>query len=281
MTETTSAGGDSCRVALGIEYNGRGFNGWQAQKSPHTKTVQQTLEQALSEVADHPVTLVCAGRTDAGVHATGQVVHFDHRHERTEGAWIRGGNALLPPEVSVRWAKQVPADFHARFSATARRYRYVIYNHAVKPAILNGQVTHHYQPLDAERMHAAGQLLLGEQDFSAYRGSACQSTTPMRHVSEISVRRQWDFVTLDIQANAFLLHMVRNIVGSLLEVGFGRRDPGWIKQLIAGRDRTKSAATASPKGLYLVDVDYPPEHNIPRLPLGPLFIGDNIWQYKQ
>ncbi len=272
MTETTSAGGDSCRVALGIEYNGRGFNGWQAQKSPHTKTVQQTLEQALSEVADHPVTLVCAGRTDAGVHATGQVVHFDHRHERTEGAWIRGGNALLPPEVSVRWAKQVPADFHARFSATARRYRYVIYNHAVKPAILNGQVTHHYQPLDAERMHAAGQLLLGEQDFSAYRGSACQSTTPMRHVSEISVRRQWDFVTLDIQANAFLLHMVRNIAGVLMEIGEGRKPVAWAGEVLAGRDRRQGGVTALPNGLYLVRVFYPAAFNLPEVAASPGFL---------
>jgi len=272
MTETTSAGGDSCRVALGIEYNGRGFNGWQAQKSPHTKTVQQTLEQALSEVADHPVTLVCAGRTDAGVHATGQVVHFDHRHERTEGAWIRGGNALLPPEVSVRWAKQVPADFHARFSATARRYRYVIYNHAVKPAILNGQVTHHYQPLDAERMHAAGQLLLGEQDFSAYRGSACQSTTPMRHVSEISVRRQWHFVTLDIQANAFLLHMVRNIAGVLMEIGEGRKPVAWAGEVLAGRDRRQGGVTALPNGLYLVRVFYPAAFNLPEVAASPGFL---------
>ncbi|MGA0934851.1 MAG: tRNA pseudouridine(38-40) synthase TruA [Pseudohongiellaceae bacterium] len=272
MTETTSAGGDSCRVALGIEYNGRGFNGWQAQKSPHTKTVQQTLEQALSEVADHPVTLVCAGRTDAGVHATGQVVHFDHRHERTEGAWIRGGNALLPPEVSVRWAKQVPADFHARFSATARRYRYVIYNHAVKPAILNGQVTHHYQPLDAERMHAAGQLLLGEQDFSAYRGAACQSTTPMRHVSEISVRRQWDFVTLDIQANAFLLHMVRNIAGVLMEIGEGRKPVAWAGEVLAGRDRRQGGVTALPNGLYLVRVFYPAAFNLPEVAASPGFL---------
>jgi len=272
MTENTSAGGDSCRVALGIEYNGRGFNGWQAQKSPHTKTVQQTLEQALSEVADHPVTLVCAGRTDAGVHATGQVVHFDHRHERTEGAWIRGGNALLPPEVSVRWAKQVPADFHARFSATARRYRYVIYNHAVKPAILNGQVTHHYQPLDAERMHAAGQLLLGEQDFSAYRGSACQSTTPMRHVSEISVRRQWDFVTLDIQANAFLLHMVRNIAGVLMEIGEGRKPVAWAGEVLAGRDRRQGGVTALPNGLYLVKVFYPAAFNLPEVAASPGFL---------
>jgi len=272
MTENTSAGGDSCRVALGIEYNGRGFNGWQAQKSPHTKTVQQTLEQALSEVADHPVTLVCAGRTDAGVHATGQVVHFDHRHERTEGAWIRGGNALLPPEVSVRWAKQVPADFHARFSATARRYRYVIYNHAVKPAILNGQVTHHYQPLDAERMHAAGQLLLGEQDFSAYRGSACQSTTPMRHVSEISVRRQWDFVTLDIQANAFLLHMVRNIAGVLMEIGEGRKPVAWAGEVLAGRDRRQGGVTALPNGLYLVRVFYPAAFNLPEVAASPGFL---------
>lgn len=272
MSDPVANDGEIRRVALGIEYNGSQFNGWQAQKSPDTKTVQQTLEKALSEVADHPVSLTCAGRTDAGVHATGQVVHFDYRHDRLETAWIRGGNSLLPPEVCIRWAKQVPVDFHARFSATARRYRYVIHNHAVKPAVLSGLVTHHYQPLDADRMHAAGQLLLGEQDFSAYRGAACQSSTPMRYVSEITVKRDRDMVTLDIQANAFLLHMVRNITGVLMEIGEGRKPVAWAGEVLAGRDRTLGGVTALPDGLYLVKVFYPEAFNLPEVDATPGFL---------
>ena len=260
------------RVALCVEYNGSSFNGWQSQKSPESTTVQETLEQVLGEVADHAVSLTCAGRTDAGVHATGQVVHFDYRHERPESAWVRGGNSLLPPQVSIRWARQVSNEFHARFSASARRYRYVIYNHPVKPALLSALVTHFHYPLDAGMMHEAGQLLIGENDFSAFRGAACQSSTPMRNVMALSVARQDEFVIIDIKANAFLLHMVRNIAGVLMEIGEGRKPVAWAGEVLALRDRTLGGVTAVPDGLYLTNVTYPEVFGLPEMPAGPAFL---------
>ena len=261
------------RLALGIEYNGSQFNGWQAQKSPSVSTIQETLEAVLSEVADQPVALTCAGRTDTGVHATGQVVHFDCSHARPDSAWLRGANSLLPATIAVRWARQVDHEFHARFTATARRYRYVIYNHPLKPALLGGLVTHHHYALDAACMHEAGQALLGEQDFSAYRGAACQSGTPMRNVMSLKVSRQGDFVLLDIEANAFLLHMVRNIAGVLLEIGEGRQAPAWAGEVLASRDRTLGGVTAPPDGLYLVGVSYPASYGLPEGPVFPAFPG--------
>lgn len=260
------------RAALCIEYNGASFNGWQSQKSPATTTVQETLEKALSEVADHPVSLTCAGRTDAGVHATGQVVHFDYRFERPATAWLRGGNSILPPEVAIRWASQVSPDFHARFSATARRYRYVIYNNPVKPAIFSGLVSHHYTRLDAERMNEAGQALIGERDFSSYRGAACQSSTPMRNVMALSVQRQGELVIMEIEANAFLLHMVRNIAGVLMEIGEGRKPVAWAGDVLEQRDRTRAGITALPHGLYLAGVSYPKSCGLPPMPEGPAFL---------
>jgi tRNA pseudouridine38-40 synthase len=260
------------RAALCIEYNGAFFNGWQSQKSPRTTTVQETLEKALSEVADHPVSLTCAGRTDAGVHATGQVVHFDYRFSRPELAWVRGGNSILPPEVAIRWARHVDTDFHARFSATARRYRYVIYNHPVKPAILSGMVSHYHTPLDTQRMHEAGQALLGEQDFSSYRGAACQSKTPMRNVIALNVVRQGELVFIEIEANAFLLHMVRNIVGVLIEIGEGKQPVSWAGELLELHDRTRGGITAAPDGLYLAGVRYPASFDLPHSPEGPVFL---------
>lgn len=260
------------RIALCIEYNGGSFNGWQAQKSASARTVQETLERALSEVADHHVNLVCAGRTDTGVHASGQVVHFDHWHQRPADAWHRGGNSLLPPEIAIRWSRPVSNAFHARFSATARRYRYVISNHPVRPAILSGLVTHHRYALDAAAMHAAGQLLLGENDFSAFRGAACQSPTPMRNLHHLSVSRYSEFVVIDVEANAFLLHMVRNIAGVLMEIGEGRRPPDWAGELLEARDRTLGGVTAPPDGLYLVKVSYPAEFGLPDEVPGPAFL---------
>jgi len=260
------------RVALCIEYNGCRFNGWQAQKSPKVSTVQETLESALTEVADSPVKLTCAGRTDAGVHATGQIVHFDYPNPRPEDAWVRGGNSNLPASVSVRWAKQVSPEFHARFSATARRYRYIIYNNPVKSALLSGQVTPHFRSLDADAMNAAGQQLLGENDFTSYRGAACQSSTPMRDVHQISVKRDGDFVIMDIKANAFLLHMVRNIAGVLMEIGEGIKPECWAGDVLALKDRTLAGVTALPDGLYLVAVSYPEEFALPVIPAGPELI---------
>ena len=263
---------NASRVALCVEYNGNRFNGWQAQKSEDVATVQENLEKALAEVADEPVKLTCAGRTDAGVHATAQVVHFDHFNPRPDKAWVRGGNSLLPPAIAIRWATQASHDFHARFSATARRYRYVICNDPVKPAILNGLVTSHYLPLDASAMHAAGQHLLGENDFSAFRGAACQSSTPMRNVTALEVRRRDAYVVIDITANAFLLHMVRNIAGVLMEIGQGAKPVDWAGEVLAKKDRTVAGVTAAPDGLYLVDVTYPEQWGLPERLKGPDFL---------
>ncbi len=251
------------RIALCIEYQGKNFKGWQSQRSSSVPTVQETLESALSQVADHPVQVYCAGRTDSGVHASSQIVHFETSSERPLNAWVRGANALLPGSVAVRWAKQVSSDFHARFSARSRRYCYVIYNNRVPTALLDGMVTQHFYSLDEELMHEAAQHLLGELDFSSFRGAGCQSNTAMRNISSISVRRSGDFVFLDIKANAFLLHMVRNIVGALLEVGEARQKPEWIKEVLLKKDRRLAGVTAKPDGLYLVEVEYPEQFEIP------------------
>lgn len=260
------------RIALGIEYDGSRYAGWQRQQE--VPSVQQCLETALGKVANEPVTVFCAGRTDAGVHATGQVVHFETAMTRQDAAWTMGVNANLPKDIAVRWVKTVDGEFHARFSATARRYRYVIYNHRYRPAILQRGVTHFYHPLDAERMHRAGQALLGENDFTSFRAAQCQSRTPWRNVSHLHVSRHGAYVVVDIKANAFVHHMVRNIVGSLMEVGCGNQPEGWMAALLAARDRTVAAATAKAEGLYLVCVDYPKEFALPQTPLGPLFLAD-------
>jgi len=260
------------RIALGIEYDGAAFYGWQRQRE--VNSVQQELEIALSKVANQSIELFCAGRTDAGVHATGQVVHFDTSAVRDEKAWVMGTNAQLPDAIAVTWAKTVPDDFHARFSATARRYKYIIYNHKYRPAILRSGLSHYHQKLDLELMQQAAPYLLGEQDFSSFRAIQCQSKTPFRNVHHLQLSRHGDYIVLDIKANAFLHHMVRNITGSLLEVGMKRRPPEWIAQLIAAKDRTLAAATAKPGGLYLVDVDYPEAFDIPSTAAGPLFLAD-------
>jgi len=236
--------------------------------------VQQRLELALSKIANHPVEVQCAGRTDAGVHATGQVVHFECRQPRRDAAWTLGLNSNLPPDIAVRWAKPVDDAFHARFSATARRYRYIIYNGRYRPGILGQGLSHYHQPLDADLMHQAGQQLLGERDFSSFRAVQCQSNTPFRNVTHLAVYRVGEFVVLDIKANAFLHHMVRNITGTLLEVGQGNQPVEWVAELLAARDRTLAPATAKPGGLYLVAVDYPERFGLPESPLGPLFLPD-------
>ncbi|WP_127960122.1 tRNA pseudouridine(38-40) synthase TruA [Serratia microhaemolytica] len=261
------------KIALGVEYDGSRYYGWQRQRE--VASVQACLEQALSKVADQSVTLFCAGRTDAGVHATGQVVHFDTTASRQPAAWTMGVNSHLPPDIAVRWVKQVDADFHARFSATARRYRYIIYNHRYRPAILQQGVTHCYHPLDAARMQRAAQALLGENDYSAFRAVQCQSRTPWRNIQHLTVTRYGQYIVVDIKANAFVHHMVRNIVGSLLEVGYGNQPEQWIAELLAAKDRSLAAATAPAAGLYLVAVDYPTDFGLPQLPLGPLFLADN------
>ena len=260
------------RIALGIEYDGAQHYGWQRQRE--VPSVQEHLEKALSTVANTPIEVQCAGRTDAGVHATGQVVHFDCDAVRPLKAWTMGVNANLPSSVAVKWCGHVSDDFNARFSATGRRYRYVIYNHKMRPAILEQGITHIHRPLNEQLMHEAAQALLGEQDFSAFRAALCQSKTPFRNVTNVTVSRHGAFVVVDISANAFLHHMVRNIVGSLVEIGSGHQPVDWIATLLAGRDRTLSAATAKPNGLYLVKVDYPDAFGLPEQPLGPLFLPD-------
>lgn len=260
------------KIALGIEYDGSGYFGWQKQQE--VSSVQAKLEQSLSKVANHEVTVFCAGRTDANVHATGQVVHFETSAIRANGAWTMGVNANLPGNIVVKWAQIVDDDFHARFSATARRYRYIIYNHPYRCAVMARGVTHYHAMLDENLMYQAAQSLLGENDFSAFRAAQCQSHTPWRNIHHIQVVRQGRYIIIDIQANAFVHHMVRNIVGSLCEVGCGRQPITWIAALLESKDRTLAAATAKPDGLYLVDVIYPDEFAIPKSPLGPLFLPD-------
>lgn len=258
------------KIALGIQYDGSHYFGWQRQQS--VDSVQARLESALSVVANEPISVFCAGRTDAGVHATGQVIHFETQAQRSDSAWTMGVNSHLPANIAVRWALPVEASFHARFSATARRYRYVIYNHRYRPAILAKGISHYHLPLNENLMHQAAQYLLGENDFSSFRAAQCQSLTPWRNIHHIEVSRQGEYVIVDIKANAFVHHMVRNIVGSLLEVGAGNQSPQWIDDLLKAKDRTQAAATAKPEGLYLVQVDYPLEYQIPKCDLGPLFL---------
>lgn len=258
------------RIALGVEYAGQNYYGWQRQQE--VSSVQERLETALSSLAAEPITVTCAGRTDAGVHATGQVVHFDTQAVRDERAWTLGTNAKLPNDIAVRWQASVSNDFNARFSATARRYRYIIYNSPLRAGILNGGVTHIFYPLDADRMHRAAQALVGEQDFTSFRASHCQAKTPFRNVHFVNVERLGDYVVVDIQANAFVHHMVRNIVGSLLLIGKGEQPETWLTELLQLRNRDAAAATAKPHGLYLVKVYYPEQCGIPRSPLGPLFL---------
>ena len=250
------------RWAAGIEYDGSGFCGWQLQQ-PGVRTVQEAVEHAFSTVADHALGVVCAGRTDAGVHATGQVVHFDSEARRAERSWVLGANANLPEDVTVHWVRPVAEDFHARFSARERRYRYLILNRWVRPALLRGRVTWFHKPLDVERMRAGGRHLLGEHDFSSFRALGCQAKSPVREVRSLEVSRSGDFVAIDIAANAFLHHMVRNIAGVLMAIGTGEREPDWVPVLLEARDRTVGGVTAPPDGLYFVQVRYEPQHGIP------------------
>jgi tRNA pseudouridine38-40 synthase len=264
------------RMALRVEYHGGAFNGWQAQTKLDVPTVQEALEAGLSKIAAAPIKTSCAGRTDTGVHASGQIVHFDDPVGRSLKSWVFGTNSETPDSISIHWAGDVASDFHARFSATSRRYRYIICNTPTKPAQLTGLVSHYKRPLDAELMNQAAQILVGENDFSAFRAASCQSSTPWRNMTSLSVSRRGDFVWVDLEANAFLHHMVRNIVGSLLLVGAGLRDAFWLSDVFHGKDRTVAGDTAVSAGLYLVGVKYPREFNIPFVAEAPAFMALSI-----
>lgn len=257
--------------ALGIAYQGTRYHGWQYQ-GESTPTIQLAVQAALNVVADEPVQVTCAGRTDTGVHATKQVVHLNTTKQRSEKAWVMGTNAHLPDDISVVWARSVASDFNARHSAVARRYCYVVYTSPIRSALFSGMYTRDPRRIDAEAMHEAGQALLGEHDFSSFRASSCQSNTAMRNVHHIKVTRRGEMIVIDIEANAFLHHMVRNIAGVLLDIGAGVRSATWTAELLTLADRTKGSVTAPPHGLYLVDVIYPGEPQIPAGPALPHFM---------
>jgi tRNA pseudouridine38-40 synthase len=249
------------RLAVGIEYDGTQYAGWQHQ--PGRNTVQDSVQKALSAVADHPVTVAAAGRTDAGVHACAQVAHFDTHADRPVRGWVLGANSHLPADIAVSWAMEVEPSFHARHTAQGRTYRYCILSRATRPAILRDRVCWTRAALDADAMHQGAQALVGEHDFSSFRAVECQSTTPMRHVDAISVKADGPLVVLEISANSYLQHMVRNIAGSLLLVGAGERNPAWVGETLAARDRTQAGVTAPAAGLYLWQVRYPKSLQIP------------------
>jgi tRNA pseudouridine38-40 synthase len=259
------------RFAAGLEYDGRAYSGWQLQ--PGLDTIQDTVQRALARVADSPIDCVCAGRTDAGVHASGQVIHFDSAAARSERSWRLGANTYLPNDVSVIWVREVPEQFHARFSATARSYRYLMLNRDSRPGLAHGRATWERRPLDAARMHDAAQVLVGEHDFSAFRAVECQAKSPVRLVESIAVTRQHEWLQLEITANAFLHHMVRNVAGLLMAVGEGASPPERVAQVLASRDRRTCAATAPPDGLYLTTVRYPAEFGLPGVPPQSVIIG--------
>lgn len=260
------------RIALGVEYKGSRYCGFQRQRDG-VPSVQEALEDALTRVAGGvPVALRCAGRTDALVHACGQVVHFDTPVQRTDFAWVMGANANLPPDISVTWAREMPAGFDARFSAMARRYRYVIYNDPIRPAHMAEEVTWNHRPLDVERMREAARHLVGTHDFSAFRAQQCQAKSPVKTIHHLELLRSGRFIVIDVRADAFLHHMVRNIAGVLMTIGAGERPVAWAGEVLDSRERRKGGVTAHPYGLYLVQVDYPEAFPLPQRFLGPHFL---------
>ena len=249
------------KIAAGVEYDGSRYSGWQRQK--HSASVQERVEAALSAVADHAVAVTCAGRTDAGVHALNQVIHFESDAVREPHSWVLGANTQLPADISLAWAKPVQADFHARYSATSRVYRYVILNRPARPGLGHGRVTWECRRLDAGRMSEAATSLVGEHDFTSYRASACQAKTPVRNVLNLNVKRENDYVIIVVEANAFLHHMVRNIAGVLMAIGMGKHDVGWELDVLNAKSRDCGGVTAAPDGLYLAGVNYPEKYGIP------------------
>jgi tRNA pseudouridine38-40 synthase len=250
------------RFAACVEYDGSGFSGWQAQKHD-VRTVQAEVQAALSRVANEPIAIITAGRTDAGVHATHQVIHFDSEAPRDEFSWCRGTNRFLAKDIRLHWVSKISSEFHARFSASNRSYRFIILNQSIQSALYRRHVTHEFRPLDTQKMATAGKLLLGEHDFSSFRAAGCQAHSPVRSVQQFNLSSNGSWVWFDIRANAFLQHMVRNIAGCLIEIGSGKRDPHWIADLLQEKDRTKGGKTAPANGLYLVGVAYPSEFALP------------------
>ncbi|NOX43458.1 MAG: tRNA pseudouridine(38-40) synthase TruA [Gammaproteobacteria bacterium] len=251
------------RIALGVEYDGASFYGWQHQDG--VRTVQDCVEQAISNVADHPVKVTCAGRTDTGVHALNQVIHFDSEVIREDRSWVYGTNANLPQDVAIVWARQVDDEFNARFSAIRRRYRYVIFNRQIRPTFLAKRVCWDYRALDIQLMRQAAEYLTGEHNFNSYRAQACQANNPIRTLYGLNIQKIDDLVIIDVEANAFLQHMIRNIAGVLMTIGAGEKRPVWAKDVLDARDRTAGGVTASPNGLYFIDVKYPETFDLPRL----------------
>lgn len=252
------------RIAIGLEYDGRPFCGWQSQ--PNGLTVQDALETAIAHLAGHPIRVHAAGRTDTGVHASQQVAHFDTTARRPLNAWVRGVNSFLPKSIAVIWAAQVSDDFHARFSATARYYRYVLLNHPVRSALLEGKAGWFHAPLDLDRMREAASHLMGEQDFSSFRSSECQAASPVKTLKSLEIHQQGHLIYLDISASGFLHHMVRNLMGALIHIGKGAEDPAWMAELLKLKDRTLAPPTFMPDGLYFTGVSYPEAFGIASTP---------------
>lgn len=249
------------RIAVGVEYDGRGYSGWQQQDA--AASIQQSLQEALGSICNHPVELTGAGRTDAGVHARGQVAHFDSDAGRTERSLVLGANTLLREDVALRWVRHVPDHFHARYSALSRSYRYCILNRSSRTALAVGRSAFVYWPLDAEAMQEGARHLIGSHDFSAFRAAECQARSPVRNLTQLTVRRAGEFVLLEVTANAFLHHMVRNIAGLLIHIGRGEAQPGYAAEVLAGRNRRLAPATAPAGGLYLWRVSYPAVFGLP------------------
>jgi tRNA pseudouridine38-40 synthase len=249
------------RLALAVEYVGHAFCGFQSQRTGCG--VQDALERALGEIAGHPVTVIAAGRTDAGVHAVSQIIHVDTTVVRPETAWVRGVNAYLPHTAAVLWARDVPAEFHARFAAVARHYTYLLLTRPERPALLAGRVGWYHHPLDPARIEAGAAHLVGTHDYSAFRAAECQARSPVKTLARVAVAAQGSLLRFDFSANAFLHHMIRNIVGALVQVGAAKREPAWIAELLAGRDRTRAAPTFAPDGLYLAGADYDARYDLP------------------
>jgi tRNA pseudouridine38-40 synthase len=266
------------RIAISLEYDGSGFCGWQSQG--HGRTVQDALESALTSIAGHSVRVHAAGRTDSGVHALNQVAHFDSSAIRPLQAWVRGVNTHLPHSIAVRWAKPVTDDFHARFSAQSRSYRYVLLNRSERPGLNFGRVGWHHRPLDTERINTGLQYLLGEQDFSSFRASECQAASPVKVLHDAKSFRSGDFIYFEFRASGFLHHMVRNIIGAMIWVGCGQRNPDWIADLLADRNRSLAPPTFEPSGLYFLGAEYADYWQLPlqdRI-ITPLIVDTSPWQ---